>query len=243
MYTRTIRYGPGYQWISNNHVGIIPKGTKREPKRKRTPEEMDKQNARNRARQLQLIILGNFKEGCHVTLTYKKDKRPRDALEAKADLQKFHRRMKAKLKKAGFDYKWVAVTEIGRNGAVHHHLILEELHSENFSTMKAVNAVWDGIVYSSMLYEDGSFEQLSDYLTKKETKEKVPGCKVSHSRNLILPKAKRKRMKGAKWRAEPKVPKGWMLVKDSLWNGFNVFSGYPCQQYLLIELPKNKSGG
>ena len=235
LYSRTIREGPNYRLITNSYSRVLPKGIPRQEKRKKTPEEMERANRRERARRLQCIILGNFKEGYHATLTYPKERRPRDALEAKKDLQKFLRKMKRKFQKEGFEFKWIAVTEIGSKGGIHHHLILEELHEGDFSTTKALRECWQGGMYLSILREDGSFRELADYLTKKETKEDVPGCKVSHSRNLIMPKVKRQKKKGRQWLPEPREPRGWHLVKDSLENGFNPITGYPVQTYLLIR--------
>ena len=159
MYTRTILEGSGYQFIKNSYSSKSgAPGIGRQKKRKRTPEDMERQNRSNRARHVQLLILGNFKEGWHITLTYAKDKRPQTPEEAKRNLQKFHRRMKTKFKKAGFEYKWLAVTEIGSKGAVHHHLILEDIHTEDFTTQKAVSECWAYQTYFSMLYEEGSYE-------------------------------------------------------------------------------------
>ena len=50
-------------------------GCPRERKRKRTPEEIKRQNERNKRRKVQRLIMANFGEGdLHVTLTYAKDK-------------------------------------------------------------------------------------------------------------------------------------------------------------------------
>ena len=242
MYTRTILEGSGYQFIKNGYSSNSgAPGSERSKRRKRTPEEMERQNQSNRARHVQLLILGNFKEGWHVTLTYAKEKRPKTGEEAKKILAKFHRRMKAKFKKAGFEYKWIAVTEIGGHGAVHHHVILEDIHTETFTTQKAVKECWEFQAYYSSLYEEGSYESLADYIAKKETKEDIPGCKISHSRNLEMPKKKKKRMRSKTWMLDPKIPKGWMLVKDSLYNGVNPFTGLPQQHYLIVETkPPNR---
>lgn len=244
MYTRTIWEGPEYKFVKNSYsYRCGAPGIKRNPKRKRTPQDIERQNIRNRARHVQLLILGNFKEGWHVTLTYSKDKRPESVEEAKVVLAKFHRRMKAKFKKAGFEYKWIAVTEVGKRGAAHHHLILEDIHTDSFTTQKAVSECWPYITNFSMLYEDGEYEGLADYLTKKETKEDIPGCKVSHSRNLVMPKKTKKRMKRKTWQLDPKVPKGWMLVKESVWNGFNEYTGLPSQHYLLVKQQRRTRDG
>lgn len=234
MYRVTIREGPGYKFVTKSYgYRSGAPGSPRREKRKRTPEEIEKQNKKNRARNVQLLILGNFQEGWHITLTYQKDKRPSSAEDAKKELAKFHRRMKTKFQKAGFEYKWIAVTEIGSHGGIHHHLILEDIHTETFTTRKAVQESWQFGTYFTPLYEDGEYEQLSDYLTKKESKEEVPGCKVSHSRNLIMPKVKKKLLFRKKWKEEPKVPKGWRLA--FLENTISEYTGYPSQNYLLLE--------
>jgi hypothetical protein len=236
-YIRVTLNGPGYKFVSNTHsMRVYLKGKERNPKRERTPEEMERQNARNRALKVQLLILGNFKEGWHVTLTYAKEARPPDAEGAKKELKRFLDRAGRRFKKAGIEFKWLAVTEIGSHGAVHHHLIIEDINEEGFSSQKVVRECWNGGKYFSPMYEDGEYQSLSEYLVKKETKEDVPGCKVSHSRNLIMPKKKREKMRGHTWFSDPKVPKGWELVKESLHNGINAFTGLPCQSYLLIEV-------
>ena len=58
-------------------------GCPREKKRKRTPEEIKRQNETNKVRKVQRLILANFSEGdLHLILTYRKDLRPETAAEA-----------------------------------------------------------------------------------------------------------------------------------------------------------------
>lgn len=242
MYFRTTLKGPGYRYITNSHsLRTYPKGKERGERRERTPEEMERQNRRNRALHVQLLILGNFKEGWHITLTYPKEERPPDAVAAKRELKNFIDRATRRFKKQGLEFKWLVVTEIGSKGAVHHHLIIEDINQNNFSSQKVVRDCWKGRIYASPMYEDGEYESLADYLCKKETKEDIPGCKVTHSRNLIQPKKTREKKRGRAWQQEPKVPNGWELVKDSLHNGINIFTGLPTQSYLLIERGKKNA--
>ncbi len=236
-YIRTVLSGPGYRFVSNSHSFRSHKG-KRGERRERTKEEMEKQNARNRAIHTQLLILGNFRNGWHVTLTYQKDKRPPDSEAAKKELRKFFAKCGRRYKKAGYEFKWLCVTEIGSKGAIHHHLIIEDIQDKDFSTQRVIRDCWPGGKYLSPMYEDGAYQSLSEYLTKKESKESVTGCKVTHSRNLAMPKTKRERRRGSRWLPEPKIPKGWQLVKETLHNGLNAFTGLPCQHYLLIEIEK-----
>ena len=65
-------------------------GKKRGPKQKRTPEDIARQNQRNREKKVQRIILANFKEGdWHLVLGYKKELRPGSFKEAKKQVRKF----------------------------------------------------------------------------------------------------------------------------------------------------------
>ncbi len=241
-YIKTTLSGPGYRFVMNNY-SFGRRGGKRGEKRERTKEEMEKQNARNRAIHTQLLILGNFRGGWHVILTYPKDDRPPDAEGGKKELRKFLERAGRRYKKAGYEFKWLSVTEIGSRGAVHHHLIIEDIQDAEFSSQRAIRESWKGGKYFTPMYEEGEYRSLSEYLVKKETKEDIPGCKVTHSRNLIMPKTKRVKRKGNIWPVDPRIPKGWELVKDSLFNGINVFTGLPSQQYLLIEIKENKNAG
>ena len=237
-YFQTTLSGPGYRYVYNNYSGRHLTKVQRGERRERTKDEMEKQNARNRAIHTQLLILGNFKNGWHMTLTYKKEDRPPDIESAKKILKNFLARVGRRYKKAGFEFKWLYVTEIGSHGAIHHHLIIEDIQEGSFSSQRAVRDCWEGGLYFTPMYEDGEYQALSEYLVKKESKEKITGCKVTHSRNLIMPKVTRKKKKGFTWLPEPRVPTGWELIKDSLHNGINAFTGLPCQQYLLIESRK-----
>lgn len=244
MYYRTKRSVPGFIFISNSyHQRKYIRGQPREPKRERTPEEMEKQNARNRATQCQLLILANFRNGFHITLTYPKEERPPDVETAKRILRSFHSRMKRRYQAAGLEYKWLLVTEIGARGAIHHHLVIEDIQIGSFSTVKAVRECWNGGKYITPMYEEGEYRALSEYLVKKESKEEIKGCKLTHSRNLIMPKTTRKKRRGNSWLADPRIPKGWELVKDSLYNGVNAYTGLPYQQYLIARIEGGEDAG
>ena len=93
-------------------------------------------------------------------------------------------------------------------------------------------------------YEKGEMERLASYMVKKETKKDpdgtpFKGTKYTHSRNnLIIPKPERKVMRRRTWPEEPRVPKGWELIKDSLYDGENPVTGYPYRHYSLRRIAK-----
>lgn len=220
-------------------------GKKRAKKRKRTPEEMKRQNETNRWRKLQRIILKNFKAGdWHLILKYKKGTAPEDYKEAVRQRVKLIDRMRESYKRAGMKFKWIAVTERGKKGQVlHHHLIIEDITENGISTVQLVKRFWTyGNAFFVSLYEDGEYKNLAEYIVKAETKEECGWCTYSRSRNLIIPEPKRKEMKRRIWPKEPKAPKGWYVIKDSITNGMNPYTDRPYQCYDLKRLKTGKAG-
>jgi hypothetical protein len=213
-------------------------GQKRGAKRKRTPEDVKRQNIRNREKKVQRLIIANFHEGdWHLILKYKKELRPESYKEAKKQVQKFLADMRNAYKKAGYSFKYIYVTERGKQGACHHHLIIEDIAEQNLNTKKLVMRYWQyGSKAFIPLYEDGEFENLAEYIVKKETKEENEGCSYSRSRNLIVPKPERKVIHRKMWIKEPKAPKGWYIIKDSVVNGENPVTGYPYQHYSMRKI-------
>lgn len=217
-------------------------GMKRGERKKKTPEDVARQNRTNRVKKVQRLILANFKEGdWHLILGYRKGERPASFEAAKDLLQKFLGKMRAAFKRAGVPFKWIAVTERGKRGGCHHHLIIED--REDLDVKALVMKHWPhGYRTFSPLYEDGDFEDLAEYITKEETKEEEQGCSYSRSRNLIVPEPKKEVIHSRRWRREPKPEKGWYIVKDSLVNGINPVTGYPYQHYTMKQA-RGRGGG
>ena len=212
-------------------------GLGRSRKRRRTPEEMDRNNQRNRARKLQRIILANFRNGRTVHLTYRKEERPETFEEAMDQRRKFLARMRAVCKKAGVQWKWIIVTERGKKGqALHHHLIIEDMTAP-LDILRTVGELWKfGKVSSTKMEEEEDlFEVLAEYLLKKDTKAGLSGKSYSHSRNLIIPEEKKEKVRAKRWTREPRAPKGWYVVKESVWNA-QTPEGWPVQRYTLRKL-------
>lgn len=208
-------------------------GCAREKKRKRTPEEIKKNNHYNKVRRVQRLILANFGEGdLHLVLTYKKDLRPETIAEANEQRRRFLEKLKRAYRRAGPDLKYIGVTEIGSKGAVHHHIVIN--NPDGVNAMKLIQKAWPhGQQYITPLYEDGEYEDLAAYLVKDETKEECGGASYTRSRNLIIPEPKREKIFSKRWKADPPIPKGWSLVEGSLLNGINPVTGHPYQHYMI----------
>lgn len=223
-------------------------GCARERKRKRTPAEIKAQNERNKRRKVQRLIMANFGEGdLHVTLTYRKEERPETAEMANALRAKFLSELRKGFKKAGVELKYIGVTEIGSRGAAHHHIIVN--NPEGMDVIKLIQKSWKhGHAYYSALYEDGEFEQLADYLLKGESDK---GASYTRSRNLKIPEPKRELVRSKRWKDPPTVPKGWEIIKETVFNGVNPVTGYPYQRYMMrrihdsqhLHSPNNQRAG
>ncbi len=214
-------------------------GQKREKKKKKTPEDVRRQNERNRWRKIQRIILANFKEGdWHLILKYRPGERPDTYKEAKKHRKKFLDKMREAYKKAGIPFKWIIVTERGKKGQVlHHHLVIEDIQRDGINTVKLVKELWTcGNEFFVSLYEDGEYEKLAEYIVKAETKEECGWCTYSRSRNLIIPERRVEIVCHRRWRNPPVAPRGWYVVQDSIWNGENPVTGQPVQHYTLKRL-------
>lgn len=212
-------------------------GQPRAKKREKTPEEMEKANRRQRAKNLQRLIMANFEEGdFHLVLKYKEA--PATYADAKKDLQRFLAAMCRSCKKAGYEFKYIGVTERGKKkAALHHHLIVED----RGGIRELVRKHWKGHCAWNDLYEEGNFKDLADYLLKKETKEENAGTTYTRSRNLRIPKCKKVKYKRRKWPETPRARKGWYVVKSSLYEGENGFTGLPYQTYLTKKVNKEET--
>lgn len=184
---------------------------------------------------MQRLILTNFREGdWHITLTYRKSERPESLKEAKEQRRKFFKNMRKAYKKAGFVFKYICVTEIGKHGAAHHHLIIEDIATSELNTKDLVMQYWKyGARRFTPMYEEGEFKNLAEYLVKEEGRE----YSYTRSRNLIVPQPKKEKVYGRKWDEEPQPEKGYYIIKDSLINGINPVTGRPYQHYMMRRLP------
>ena len=214
---------------------------KRSRRMRDTPKAMSKYNNHKRAEKLQMLILENFVKGFHITLDYPKDNRPATYKEAEDNLKKCLYKVSRRLKKQGQQFKYIAITERGkRAAALHHHLIIEG-RSEIFEEL--VRA-WGNHVKIFQMYEEGAYKDLAEYFCKLETKEEQTkgGSRYHRSRNLKEPIQKTAFAEG-QIRDEPVIPPGYVLVPETLVNGFNELIGVRYQRYTLRKMrPKGSSG-
>ena len=118
------------KYYTNNYKR---KGIKRGDKVKPTTEGQKKINSRNAERKLRQLLNANFEEGdIHLILDYiRVEGEPdRTAEEMRHDIDIFLRECRKEYRKAGLEFKYVHVMEIGERGARHHHLVINKTNVE-----------------------------------------------------------------------------------------------------------------
>lgn len=217
-------------------------GQKRKERKKATPDEIKEGNRRNRVKQIRRLIMANYQKGDYwTTLTYRREERPPDIETAKKDVQTFLRRLRRKYQKCEKELKYITTVEIGKLGGVHAHLILNRITDTDIF----ISECWEhGGIHNQSLYEEGKFQRLAEYLSKRpnemdpDTKKPTTMKEVwfSRSRNLTVIEPKKSILLGATFRSGPVVPKGYYLDKNSLVEGINAW-GYKYRYYTLIKIP------
>lgn len=221
-------------------------GQKREAKRERTPEEMARQNFWRRIRHIRRVIELNFKPADYfVTLTCRKEERPAKE-DAPKVIRTFRDAMRREYKKQGWELKYIITCEVGQRGAVHWHMIVNNCSNKRTDTGKLIWKLWTrGRPWFELLDSSGDYSKLAEYIVKesKSTMEKertVEKLSYMASRNLKKPVIRTVKVDARGWKKEPRAPKGWEVVPESIVNGFNTFTGLPYQHYTIR---KRKGGG
>lgn len=221
-------------------------GIKREPKKKRTPEEMAKQNYWRKVRYLRRIIELNFNPGdFHIQLTCRPDQRP-TMEEGMKVIRAFRDKLRNEYKRQGWVMKYIITCETGKRGAIHWHMILNNCHNEKTSTTKLIWKHWNrGRPWFVPMDESGDYSKLAEYIVKETTKRIEEGQtleKLSYmiSRNMIKPEVIPEEVRANRWSKKPSAPKGWYVVPESIVNGRNKFTGLPYQYYTIRRIQKGE---
>lgn len=213
---------------------------KREKSFKKSSEAQIKQNNKNAFKQFRRELNANFTAGdYHMGLTYDKYHRTDDPIKAKEDIQKFLRRLRGLYKHRGLELKYLCVAEYGKKGnSIHFHLVIN-----SGVELGLIASVWDhGGVNFRPLNGKGDYSGLASYLMKQATdnyqsEKGVFKKRWSQSSNLVIPLPETQKVSADSWRQDPVIPKGFMLVPDSLEIGVSAVTGYPYQYYRVMRIP------
>ena len=235
--------------ITESHSNRLrPPGSGREKRKTPTPEAMRKSNQRARERKAVALMRNNFRTGdCYMTLTWKPEDRPEDMSEARREVTNFLERVKRRYARYGQELRYMANIEEGARGAWHMHIVVNELQDERKTPMAAsiMSSCWPyGRIDVDHLRPDGMFRKLAEYITK--TPESDPSrcrqSKMLRSRNLVKPEVETKEYtrrqamdRQGHWK-DIKVPQGYYLDETSIYEGRNLFTGFPYRRYSLIRI-------
>lgn len=215
-------------------------GEKRQKKREVTPEDIERINRWNRERMCWRKLVNNFGSNDYfVTLTYRKNERPADMEEAKADWKQFCDRLRRWYRKAGETMIWIRNIEVGTKNGWHIHCVLKRIPDLD---IRLAECWTKGRPVIKLMYQQGEMRDLAAYLTKTSKTDKK--LKESHywtSRNLPVPKAEKKVIHGWELEDAVRVPGGYYLDKESLREGINPF-GFKYRTYLLVRIRPRYSG-
>jgi len=212
----------------------------RHKKSEPTVESVEKINQRNSLREMTIKVHHNFKPKDHfLTLTYEGDAPTKEY--AKKALKAYIDQIRRKRKKAGQEFKWLAITEY-ENKRIHHHMIVNNV--EDYSDL---TSLWkNGLVRATPMEDKGDWRKLCEYMHKETTKtfrDPDAPCRLRYScsRNLVMPPVYREEISAAEFFEEPEAEKGYHIDQDSVFRGENPFTGMPYIEYVMIPLDKPRT--
>ena len=224
------------------------KGGKRSDKVKPTTEIQKKINIKNAERQLRILINANFgEEDYHVILGYVRGEGEPDRTpeEMRHDIDIFLRKCRKEYKKAGKEFKYIHVMEIGEKGARHHHLIVNGIDTEILQQCWNKANEKHSKISVFNLDKTGNYGKLAKYLLKYTDKhrKKEDGAlqkkRWSSSKNLKRPEPKVEIISDREYfRTDPKPIKGYYIDKESINIGVHSaeYYGYGYIRYTLVQL-------
>lgn len=148
-------------------------------------------------------------------------------------------------KKAGLEFKYIHVMEIGERGARHHHLVVN--HIDVAILQKCWNKAYDkhSEIKAYKLDDTGNYAKLASYLIKYTDKhrKKEDGAlqkkRWSRSKNLKVPEPQIEVIsERSTFQTKPKAIKGYYVDKDSVRCGTHSpeYYGYGFVRYILVKL-------
>ncbi|MBQ6318224.1 MAG: hypothetical protein IJI23_00340 [Lachnospiraceae bacterium] len=248
-----------HDFYFNGNYGA--KGEKRQPKREFTPEQIKKHNQRQKEKEVQLLLLENFKKGDYwITLTYPKGIGTEIGIsQVRDDLSVFIGHLRKVYRKKGYPLKWMRRIEVGSGGAKHVHLTINRIPDTDI--MELTSEYWESkhghADHRSLNNEDPTFAKLAEYMTKPPSEAAVKKLKAigdsddissivnySRSRNLKKPVPEVRKYTRRKMNrildGEIKPTDGYYIDRDRKppVRGINPYNGMSYLSYREIRLEK-----
>ena len=219
--------------VRNHYSGRYhKKGMKRSANKEKTSEAQEKANARKDAWELTIRLNANFHPGDYwLTFDYKPEHRPETIAQAKKDRTDLLRRLRRLYKKYGKELKFIAVTEYGEKGALHHHIVMNAAVSYT-----KVCECWPyGKTHSKLLENEREYSHIAGYIVKYRKKWKEKGGKGrmwTCSKNLVRPPTRKWIVRSNHYYENPRARKGYYVTEVS---SGTTEDGWPYQNYILVR--------
>lgn len=224
------------------------KGISRGDKVKPTKEEQEKVNTRQAERKLRILINANYGYGdYHLVLDYirRKGESDRTPEQMRQDIDVFLRECRKEYRKAGLEFKYIHVMEIGKKGARHHHLVVNKIDTEILQRCWYKAYEGHNRVKVFPLDDSGNYAELASYLIKytgthkKGTDGALQGKRWNCSKNLVRPEPEYHIISDREYfKKEPKAIKGYYVDKNSVSMGVHSpeYYGYGYLRYTLVKI-------
>ena len=241
-----------YEYTFAGHYGA--KGEKRAKRKKKTPEQMARQNQINKENTVRRVIKSNFfPNDLWICLKYPKGTR-KCMEEFVKDFNKFIRKTRTDYSKRGEAFKYIYRLEIGKRGGLHIHLICNRIWGTDILVQKN----WiGGLCDFTPMFERGGYAALAKYITKPlpvedetfkqmsmfedYTKKEIKQLsKYGCSKNLKRPELEVKEYKRRTVRKlieeGPVATPGYFIDKDSIQTGVNPYTGLSYIRYTEVKI-------
>lgn len=214
-----------------------PRGQRSE----KTPEQIAKANQRRKQRECSRMVETYFNEDDgSLTLTFRKELRPKDMKEAVKIFGKFTRWLKREYQKRFYDLMWIRNIEVGPRGGWHIHIILNRIEGMEMMINDWWTANFGGVYIQYLKNWKDQGKDIGEYIAKtKLTSDEVVETSWGHSRNIHKVKPEDKVISGQRMTDQPRVPAGWYLDKDSYYEGENE-NGYRFRTYTFRRIQKRR---
>ena len=213
-----------------------------------TKEEQEKVNTRQAERKLRILINANYGYGdYHLVLDYirRKGEPDRTPEQMRQDIDVFLRECRKEYRKAGLEFKYIHVMEIGKKGARHHHLVVNKIDTEILQRCWYKAYEGHNRVKVFPLDDSGNYAELASYLIKytgthkKGTDGALQGKRWNCSKNLVRPEPEYHIISDREYfKKEPKAIKGYYVDKNSVSMGVHSpeYYGYGYLRYTLVKI-------
>lgn len=164
----------------------------------------------------------------------------------RADADDFLKEMRKLYKSLGIPFKYIHVMEIGKKGALHHHLVI---NTPEGVSQRAITKAWKGRgrTHFNPLDDTGQYAKLAAYLIKQsdgmlKDPDALQGKRWNSSKNLRKPTVIRKEpIKDRGWyNRVAKLPKkladSYYLDGDSIQEGIHERTGYTFFSYTFVRI-------